>query len=106
MKAVDNVLRNVKPPIFSELKMHTLKFGSRAPEFVSMTTFSVSPKRIVIHARVRFVGTDLQATVLGTMPAGKVYAGVNSHVHTANLLHIRIASSVPQDYVILRERYS
>jgi hypothetical protein len=76
IRAVDNVLRNVKPAIFSDLKMHMLKFGTRAPEFVSISTFSVSPKRIVLHARVRFVGTDLQATVLGTMPAGKVYAGV------------------------------
>lgn len=79
MNAVDNVLLNVKPPLFSELKMHSLKFGSRAPQFVSMTTFSMSERSIVIHARMRFVGTDLQATVLGTMPAGKVYAGVNSH---------------------------
>lgn len=79
MRAVDNVLMNVKPPIFSELKLHTLKFGNRAPEFVSMTTFSVSPKRFVIHARMRFVGTDLQATVLGIMPAGKVYAGTSSN---------------------------
>lgn len=82
MRAVDNVLRNVKPPIFSELKMHSLKFGTRAPEFVTMRTFSVSAKRIVIHARMRFVGTDLQATVLGVMPAGKVYAGAELLFHS------------------------
>ena len=64
MRAVDNVLLNVKPPIFSRLKMHSLKFGTRAPEIVSMRTFSVAHARIVIHARLRFVGTDLQATVL------------------------------------------
>jgi hypothetical protein len=78
MNAVDNVLRNVKPPLFWSLKMYNLKFGSRAPEFVSMQTYSVTPQRIVLHARMRFVGTDLQATILGRMPAGRVYAGAHA----------------------------
>lgn len=78
--AVDPILRNVKPPIFLSLKTHRLKFGSRAPEVVAMRTFSVSPRRVVLHARVRFVGDDLQAVIVAGMPTGRVFAGAR-HSH-------------------------
>lgn len=80
MAAVDPILRNVKPPIFLSLKTHRLKFGSRAPEVVAMRTFSVSPRRVVLHARVRFVGDDLQAVIVAGMPTGRVFAGAR-HSH-------------------------
>ena len=73
--AVDPILRNVKPPLFLSLKIHRLKFGSRSPEVVSMRTFSVSRRRVVFHARVRFVGDDLQAVLVGLMLTGRVFAG-------------------------------
>lgn len=72
---VDPILRNVKPPVFLSLKIHRLKFGSRSPEVVSMQTFSVSRRRVVLHARVRFVGDDLQAVLVGGMLTGRVFAG-------------------------------
>jgi hypothetical protein len=75
VKAVDPILRNVQPPLFLTLKTHRLKFGSRAPEFVSMSVFSATPRRIVLHARMRFVGDDLQAVLFGLLPTGPVFAG-------------------------------
>ena len=40
-----------------------------------MRVFSVRPHGIVLHAHVRFVGSDLQAVLLGRLVTGRIYAG-------------------------------
>ena len=66
------------PPGCLSLKVFRLQLGSRAPEFVTMRVFSVTPESLVLHARMRFVGDDLQAVLVGHLITGRLYAGVLS----------------------------
>eukprot|EP00892_Ulva_mutabilis_P005506 jgi/Ulvmu1/3327/UM155_0010.1 len=95
VRTVDPILRNVKPPIFLSLKIHRLKFGSRSPEVVAMRTFSASSRRVVFHARVRFVGDDLQAVLVGHMLTGRVLAGIKNLKINA-LLRIELSEPIPK----------
>jgi hypothetical protein len=43
-----------------------------------MRVFSTGPHGIVLHARLRLVGEDFQAVLLGHLIASHVYAGAAS----------------------------
>lgn len=98
IEAVDPILRRFMPPGFLSLRVHRLKFGSRAPEILSMRVFSVRRQGIVLHAHMRFVGSDLQAVLLGRLVTGHIYAG--EHAATASLqstLRMLQFLRIPQD---------
>eukprot|EP00892_Ulva_mutabilis_P003576 jgi/Ulvmu1/1590/UM111_0018.1 len=72
------ILRNYDSPIFHRLMFESLKLGARAPEIVTMRTFSVTPRSIVLHAQIRLVGDDLYGSLLGTVSTGQFRAGMRN----------------------------
>lgn len=72
---VDPILRNFSPPGVMMLRAHRLRLGAAAPQLLSLRVFKIEQKKVVLHARARFLGTDTSAVVAGRMGGGRVFAG-------------------------------
>lgn len=78
LKQINLIFTNYSPPVFTSLRMESLQLGARAPEIVSMHTFSATPRSIVLHANLRLDGDDLHGVIAGGVKGGFAKAGVPS----------------------------